>query len=85
MQFGPLEVSPAEAIAVAVALAIMLAGLVDVARIGAERFAAAGRQRWRWIALIVMFGPLAVLLYAAAVRPAVLHPERYADDTAPAA
>ena len=58
----------------------MALGIADVTRVGRKRFAAAERRISNWILLIIFFGPLAVLLYAAAVRPQVLHPERYADD-----
>lgn len=69
----------------AVAAAIMAVGIVDVIRIGRERFAAVGKRRCHWVLLIVLFGPLAVLLYAAAARPQVMHPERYADEPAESA
>ncbi|WP_419920450.1 hypothetical protein [Candidatus Poriferisodalis sp.] len=69
-----------QVIAAAAAALIMALGIADVTRIGRQRFAAAKRRRTNWILLIVFFGPLAVLLYAAAVRPQVLHPERYVDD-----
>ncbi|WP_428118434.1 hypothetical protein [Candidatus Poriferisodalis sp.] len=69
-----------QVIAAAAATLIMALGIADVTRIGRQRFAAAKRRRTNWILLIVLFGPLAVLLYAAAVRPQVLHPERYVDD-----
>lgn len=82
MTYGTLLI-----IAAAAAAAIMAAGIVDVIRLGRERFAAAGKRRWHWVLLILYSGPLGVLLYAAAVRPQVTHPERYADDSidAPAA
>ena len=66
-------------IAIAAAALIMAVGIADIARVGRNRFAATNRRRSNWILLIIFFGPLAVLLYAAAVRPQVLHPERYAD------
>ena len=65
----------------AVAAAIMAAGIVDVIRLGRERFAAVGKRRCNWVLLIIYTGPLGVLLYAAAVRPQVVHPERYVDDS----
>lgn len=72
-------------VAVALAALIMAGGIVDVLRLGRDRFGAVGRRRWHWVLLIIYGGPLGVLLYAAAVRPQVVHPERYADAPADAA
>ena len=58
----------------------MAGGIADVLRLGRARFAAAGRRQRDWILLIILIGPFAVLLYAAAARPQLVHPERYADD-----
>lgn len=69
-------------IAAAAAAAIMLGGIADVLRLGRGRFVAAGRRRLDWILLFIFIGPFAVVLYAAAVRPQLLHPERYADNPA---
>jgi len=69
-------------VAAAVAALIMAGGIVDILRLGRGRFAAAGKHRWRWILLIIYSGPLGVLLYAAAVRPQIVHPERYVEDPA---
>ncbi|WP_419841583.1 hypothetical protein [Candidatus Poriferisodalis sp.] len=66
-------------VACASAALIMAAGIIDILRLGRERFGAAGKRRWHWILLIVYSGPLGVLLYAAAVRPQVRWPHRYAD------
>jgi len=66
-------------VAVALAALIMAGGIVDVLRLGRDRFVAAGKRRWHWVLLIVYSGPLGVLLYAAAVRPQVTRPERYAE------
>ena len=71
-------------ISAAVAAAIMLGGIADILRLGRARFAAAGRRQRDWILLIILIGPFAVLLYAAAVRPQVVHPERYTDEPADA-
>ena len=68
-------------VAAALSALIMAGGIVDIARLDRERFAAVGTRRWRWVLLIILFGPLAVLLYAGAVRPQVTHPERYADQS----
>lgn len=68
-------------VAAALSALIMAGGIVDIARLGRERFEAVGTRRWRWVLLIILFGPLAVLLYAGAVRPQVTHPERYADES----
>ena len=64
-----------------VAAAIMVVGIADVIRLGSERFATVGKRRYHWVLLIIYAGPLGVLLYAAAVRPQVVHPERYAHDS----
>lgn len=69
-------------VAAALAALIMAGGIVDVLRLGRDRFGAAGKRRWHWVMLIVYSGPLGVLLYAAAIRPQVTHPERYSDDPA---
>ena len=69
-------------VSAAVAAAIMAGGIADVLRLGRARFAAGGRRQRDWILLIILIGPFAVLLYAAAVRPQVAHPERYVDDGA---
>ena len=75
MDFGAVLI-----VAAALAALIMAAGIFDILRLGRDRFAAAGKRRWQWILLIVYCGPLGVLLYAAAARPQIAHPERYADD-----
>ena len=67
-------------VAAAVAALIMAGGIVDILRLGRGRFEAAGKRRWHWVLLIIYSGPLGVLLYAAAVRPQLVHPERYVDD-----
>ncbi len=74
-----MNIGPGLVIAAATAALIMAVGIVDVTLVGRDRFAAMNRRRSDWILLIIFFGPLAVLLYVAAVRPQVLHPERYAD------
>ncbi|MDE0133687.1 MAG: hypothetical protein OXH86_04805 [Acidimicrobiaceae bacterium] len=74
MDFGAVLI-----VAVALAALIMAGGIVDVLRLGRDRFVAAGKRRWHWVLLIVYSGPLGVLLYAAAVRPQVTRPERYAE------
>ena len=66
-------------VAAALAALIMAGGIVDVLRLGRDRFGAVGKRRWHWILLIIYSGPLGVVLYAAAVRPQVTHPERYAE------
>ena len=68
-------------VASAVAATIMAVGIADVIRLGSERFATVGKRRYHWVLLIIYAGPLGVLLYAAAVRPQVVHPERYAHDS----
>ncbi|WP_419945374.1 hypothetical protein [Candidatus Poriferisodalis sp.] len=77
MSLGTLLVAAA-----ATAAAIMAAGIVDVIRLGRERFAKVGKRRYHWVLMIILFGPLTVLLYAGAVRPQLMHPERYADEAA---
>ena len=67
-------------VAIVAAAAIMALGIADILRLGGKRFSAIGKRRLHWILLIIYAGPLGVLLYAAAVRPQVVHPERYASD-----
>ena len=67
-------------VAAALAALIMAGGIIDIGRLGRDRFEQVGKRRWHWVLLIVYSGPLGVLLYAAAVRPQVTYPERYADD-----
>ncbi len=67
-------------VAAALAALIMAGGIIDIARLGRDRFEQVGKRRWHWVLLIIYSGPLGVLLYAAAVRPQVTHPEHYADD-----
>ena len=66
-------------VAAVVAALIMAGGIVDVLRLGRDRFELASKRRWHWVLLIIYSGPLGVLLYAAAVRPQVVHPERYTE------
>ena len=66
-------------VAAVVAALIMAGGIIDVLRLGRDRFELAGKRRWHWVAVIIYSGPLGVLLYAAAARPQVIHPERYAE------
>ncbi len=66
-------------VAAVMAALIMAGGIVDVLRLGRDRFELAGKRRWHWVLLIIYSGPLGVLLYAAAVRPQVIHPEHYAE------
>lgn len=68
-------------VAAALAALIMSGGIVDIGRLGRARFEALGKRRWHWVLLIILFGPFAVLLYAGAVRPQVMHPERYVEES----
>ena len=46
-------------------------------RIEADRWAEQGRRRSNWIIMMIVFGPLAVLLFFGSVRQFLLYPERY--------
>lgn len=74
------EWSPLVTVAIGVAMVFIVVGWIDVLLLGRAAFVGAGRSRAAWMLLMLCFGPLAVLLYFAAVRPPVAHPERYADD-----
>jgi hypothetical protein len=67
-------------VAAALAALIMAGGIVDILWRGRDRFEQVGKRRWHWVLLIIYSGPLGVLLYAAAVRPQIAHPERYVDE-----
>lgn len=75
-RFGPAEVVIASMLLVALLLAVV--GLVDAARFPGDRWQAAGHRKSVWIAvqgvglaLGILPGLAAVLLYIAFVRPAL--------------
>ncbi len=58
-------------------VAVIGYGIVSVLRVDAARWHGAGRKRRNWVLLMLVFGPLAVLLFHGTVRQQLLHPERY--------
>ena len=50
-------------------------GIVDAAKRSNEAYAKAGSNKTLWIVLMVLFGDLAVLIYAFAVRPKLVAAE----------
>lgn len=64
-------------ISLILAVGVMLFGIWSVLRIEPERWAAAERRRSNWILMMIVFGPLAVLLFYGTVRQYLLFPERY--------
>ena len=55
----------------------MAFGIWSVFAVEEQRWRDAGRKRSSWVAMMVCFGPLAVLLFFGTVRQHLLHPERY--------
>jgi hypothetical protein len=64
-------------ISLIVAVGIMLFGIWSVLRIDGATWAAAERRRSNWILMMLLFGPLAVLLFYGSVRQYLLYPERF--------
>jgi len=50
-------------------------GIVDAAKRSNEAYVKAGSNKTLWIVLIVLFGDLAVLIYALAIRPKLVAAE----------
>ncbi len=74
------EWSSVATVAIGVAVATIVVAVIDALRLGRAAFSAAGRSQVAWLLMFAVIGPFAVLLYAAAVRPQVAHPERFVDD-----
>ena len=62
------------------ALGVILFGIRDLYAFDRETLTAAGRNRQAWTALMVAFGPLAVLLYWGTVRFDLIDPSRLDPD-----
>ncbi len=56
-------------------LALWIWGIVDAAKRSNESYAKAGSNKTLWIVLIVLFGDLAVFIYAVVVRPKLVATE----------
>ena len=52
-------------------------GIVSVLVIAKSRWEQQQRRRTNWILMMLLFGPLAVLLFYGTVRQQLLRPERY--------
>ena len=59
------------------AVGVMLFGVWSVLRIQSGLWASQGRRRSNWVLLMMLFGPLAVLLFYGTVRQYLLNPERF--------
>lgn len=55
--------------------ALWIWGIIDAAKRSNEAYAKAGSNKTLWIVLMVLFGDLAVLIYALAVRPKLVAAE----------
>jgi hypothetical protein len=64
-------------VALLVATAIIIFGIVSVFRVPAVSWRASDRLRWHWTLIMILFGPLAVLLFYGTVRQQLLRPEDY--------
>ncbi len=73
-------------VSLAVAALIVLWGIGSVFAIGRSRWQEHGRRQINWVLMMLLFGPLAVLLFYGTVRQHLLWPERYEniDGVAPA-
>ena len=59
-----------------VSVLIIVVGITDTFSFGANSWSDAGRSRRAWVALMLAFGPLAVLLYWGTVRYDLQDPHR---------
>ncbi len=62
---------------VAIAAAVVIYGVISVLAVPKTKWTQLKRHRSNWILLMMVFGPLAVLLFFGTVRQHLLHPERY--------
>ena len=65
---------------IVIAGTIIVFGITDLYRFDRSTWTATGRSRPAWTALMVAFGPLAVLLYWGTVRFDLLDPSRLDPD-----
>ena len=56
---------------------VVMWGIVSVLVIAKSRWEQQQRRRTNWILMMLLFGPLAVLLFYGTVRQQLLRPERY--------
>lgn len=62
--------------AVLASLSIIVTGIASTFSFGSDAWSEAGRSRRAWVALMIAFGPLAVLLYWGTVRYDLKDPHR---------
>ncbi|MFL3021424.1 MAG: hypothetical protein ACJZ6C_08680 [Candidatus Poriferisodalaceae bacterium] len=72
MRSGPLVW-----VSIIVAAIIVLWGIASVFAVPLTTWREHGRRRSSWILMMLLFGPLAVLLFYGTVRQHLLWPERY--------
>ena len=72
MRSGPLVWG-----SVVVAALIVLWGIASVFAVPLTTWREHGRRRSSWVLMMLLFGPLAVLLFYGTVRQHLLWPERY--------
>ena len=72
MRSGPLVW-----VSVVVAALIVLWGIASVFAVPLTPWRDHGRRRSSWVLMMLLFGPLAVLLFYGTVRQHLLWPERY--------
>ena len=64
-------------ISLVVAAVVVLYGIASVFAVPRSAWTELSRRRSNWIWLMLLFGPLAVLLFLGTVRQHLVHPERY--------
>ena len=72
MRSGPLVW-----VSIIVAALIVLWGIASVFAVPLTTWREHGRRRSSWVPMMLLFGPLAVLLFYGTVRQHLLWPERY--------
>ncbi|MFL2986873.1 MAG: hypothetical protein ACJZ57_06485 [Candidatus Poriferisodalaceae bacterium] len=72
MRSGPLVW-----VSIIVAALIVLWGIASVFAVPLTTWREHGRRRSSWVLMMLLFGPLAVLLFYGTVRQHLLWPERY--------
>jgi hypothetical protein len=64
-------------VSLVIASLVVLWGIASVFAIAKSRWDDQERRRRNWILMMLLFGPLAVLLFYGTVRQQLLRPERY--------
>ncbi|MAW70858.1 MAG: hypothetical protein VYC75_00345 [Actinomycetota bacterium] len=72
MRSGPVVL-----ILLIVATVIVICGIISVLAIPGPTWSQLDRRRSNWILMMLLFGPLAVLLFFGTVRQHLIYPERY--------